>query len=208
MASISIAPEDKVFVLTGAGISAESGLPTFRASDGLWPAAAWRMCYPRGLDANRWRVWESTRLGARRARKPSRIRRTFLGGTGTPPLGSRYFLCTQNVDDLHERAGSAAVHMHGNWPRRAAKSNADGLRSMSSLYRRPCRGGSLPCGGLLRPHIVSSARFRWRWSASRRNRQGHPDGRRGHLGSVYPPPTLSIGAMNGARTSTLARERP
>jgi len=34
--TISIAPDDRVFVLTGAGISAESGLPTFRASDGLW----------------------------------------------------------------------------------------------------------------------------------------------------------------------------
>jgi NAD-dependent SIR2 family protein deacetylase len=36
MSAISIAPHDRVFVLTGAGISAESGLPTFRASDGLW----------------------------------------------------------------------------------------------------------------------------------------------------------------------------
>ena len=44
MSKISISSSDRVFVLTGAGISAESGLPTFRASDGLWAGIGLKMC--------------------------------------------------------------------------------------------------------------------------------------------------------------------
>ena len=57
MEKIRIAPSDRVFVLTGAGISAESGLPTFRASDGLWAGHRVEdVCTPEAL--------EQTRMGA------------------------------------------------------------------------------------------------------------------------------------------------
>ena len=59
MSKINISPEDRVFVLTGAGISAESGLPTFRASDGLWAGNRIEdVCTPEAWNRNPWRVWE------------------------------------------------------------------------------------------------------------------------------------------------------
>ena len=59
MSKISIAADDRVFVLTGAGISAESGLPTFRASDGLWAGHSVEdVCTPEAWDANAELVWQ------------------------------------------------------------------------------------------------------------------------------------------------------
>jgi NAD-dependent deacetylase len=59
MTTISISPTDRVFVLTGAGISAESGLPTFRASDGLWAGHRVEdVCTPEALEENPALVWE------------------------------------------------------------------------------------------------------------------------------------------------------
>src|SRR5690348_14276187 len=56
---IKIAPVDRVFVLTGAGISAESGLPTFRASDGLWAGHRVEdVCTPEALEQNPALVWQ------------------------------------------------------------------------------------------------------------------------------------------------------
>ncbi len=66
MAAISISPTDRVFVLTGAGISAESGLPTFRASDGLWSGHPIEdVCTPEAWQRNPALVWEF--YSARRA---------------------------------------------------------------------------------------------------------------------------------------------
>jgi NAD-dependent deacetylase len=57
--SISITPSDRLFVLTGAGISAESGLPTFRASDGLWAGYnVEEICTPEALRRNPALVWD------------------------------------------------------------------------------------------------------------------------------------------------------
>jgi len=104
-----------IVVLTGAGISAESGLPTFRDKDGLWEGQ---------------RV-EDVACPEAFARDPERVqrfynlRRAALNGV-TPNAAhhalarlqqawpGRFTLITQNVDDLHERAGSTEViHMHG-----------------------------------------------------------------------------------------------
>ena len=66
MSTISIRPSDRVFILTGAGISAESGLPTFRAEDGLW--AGFRVedvCTPEAWKRDPAAVW--TFYSARRA---------------------------------------------------------------------------------------------------------------------------------------------
>ena len=115
MIQIPIAPTDRVFVLTGAGISAESGLPTFRASDGLWAGhRIEEVCTPEALESNPWLVWQfySMRRAdcAKAQPNPAHIALAELEAQ----LGDRFFLCTQNVDDLHERAGSRRlVHMHG-----------------------------------------------------------------------------------------------
>ena len=115
MAKISITAQDRVFVLTGAGISAESGLPTFRASDGLWAGhRVEEVCTPEAWKRNPALVWEfySKRRadGAKAEPNPAHVALAELEAR----LGERFFLCTQNVDDLHERAGSVRlVHMHG-----------------------------------------------------------------------------------------------
>ena len=107
MPRISISNSDRVFVLTGAGISAESGLPTFRASDGLWAGHRVEdVCTPEALESNPAQVWqfysERRAQGAKAEPNPAHIVLAEL----EEKLGDRFFLCTQNVDDLHERAGS------------------------------------------------------------------------------------------------------
>ena len=115
MERIVVGPEDRVFVLTGAGISAESGLPTFRADDGLWEGYRVEdVCTPdawRRDPAGVWAFYSARRASGWKALpNPGHIALAELEKL----LGERFFLCTQNVDDLHERAGSSRLlHMHG-----------------------------------------------------------------------------------------------
>ena len=105
MPTICISAADRVFVLTGAGISAESGLPTFRASDGLWAGNRVEdVCTPEAWQRNPWRVWEfyAARRAAGALAKPNPGH--FALAELEAKLGERFFLCTQNVDDLLERA--------------------------------------------------------------------------------------------------------
>ena len=154
---VSITPSDRVFVLTGAGVSAESGLPTFRAEDGLW--AGYRIedvCTPDAWRRNPGGVWEF--YSARRASgwnaQPNPAH--FALAELEAKLGERFFLCTQNVDDLHERAGSLRLHhMHGE----LAKSRCErdcGRPPVDdrSVYKSLDEVARCPCGGRLRPHIV------------------------------------------------------
>jgi NAD-dependent deacetylase len=115
MSSVVIKPSDRVFILTGAGISAESGLPTFRASDGLWAGNRIEdVCTPDAWERNPALVWQfySARreAGAKAQPNPAHYALAEL----EKRIGDRFFLCTQNVDDLHERAGSVVYSMHGN----------------------------------------------------------------------------------------------
>jgi NAD-dependent deacetylase len=155
--SISVTTTDRVFVLTGAGISAESGLPTFRASDGLWAGYnVEEICTPEALRRNPALVWEfySKRRADcdKAAPNPAHIALAELEAQ----LLGRFFLCTQNVDDLHERAGSKnLIHMHGE----LAKSRCErecGRPPVEdrAVYASLDAVGRCPCGGRLRPHIV------------------------------------------------------
>ena len=157
MSTISIASTDRVFVLTGAGISAESGLPTFRASDGLW--AGYRIedvCTPDAWSRNPADVWKF--YSARRAQgqnanpNPAHVALAELEAS----IPGRYFLCTQNVDDLHERAGSVnLIHMHGELAK--ARCERECGRSPvedRAVYASLDEVGRCECGGRLRPHIV------------------------------------------------------
>ena len=157
MTRISVGSEDRVFVLTGAGISAESGLPTFRASDGLWEGHRIEdVCTPEAWQRNPALVWEfySARRAAGAAAQPNPA---HIGlATLESRLGDRFFLCTQNVDDLHERAGSVRlVHMHGvlakarcSWE--CGKAPVEDCKVYTSLDEV----SRCSCGGRLRPHIV------------------------------------------------------
>lgn len=103
----------KLVVFTGAGVSAESGLATFRDSDGLW--ANYRIedvCTPEALQHNRDQVLEFYNLRRRELLKC----RPNAAHTAIRDLEKAYEVqvITQNIDDLHERAGSSRVlHLHG-----------------------------------------------------------------------------------------------
>src|ERR1700761_5268839 len=157
MPAIPISPADRVFVLTGAGISAESGLPTFRASDGLWAGHRIEdVCTPEALERNPALVWEfySARRASAQAAQPNPAHIALAQLESH--LGDRFFLCTQNVDDLHERAGShRLLHMHGELAR--SRCEADCGRppvADHAVYRPLDEVPHCPCGARLRPHIV------------------------------------------------------
>jgi NAD-dependent deacetylase len=113
--SIGGASRQRVFVLTGAGISAESGIRTFRDAGGLWEQYRFEeVASPEGWAAHPEVVWRF--YGQRRAQaatcEPNAAHRALADLERA--LGDRLYLCTQNVDDLHEKAGSTrAHHMHG-----------------------------------------------------------------------------------------------
>src|SRR5579875_2821210 len=151
-----LAASDRVFVLTGAGISAESGLATFRGSGGLWNGYRVEdVATPEAWSADPalvWRFYSMRRQDARGA-QPNDAHRALAAMERQ--LGDRFFLVTQNVDDLHERAGSERVHhMHGTlFQSRCVR--CDAPFADLALYMHP---KDLPvgeqCGSAIRPHIV------------------------------------------------------
>jgi NAD-dependent deacetylase len=157
MQTIAIHPTDRVFVLTGAGISAESGLPTFRSEDGLWAGArVEEICTPEALKHNPWKVWkfyvDRRENNANAQPNPAHVALAELEAK----IPGRFFLCTQNVDDLHERAGSKnLVHMHGelNMARCEAECGAPPVPDRT-LYKNYAEVRRCGCGAYLRPHIV------------------------------------------------------
>jgi len=103
----------KIVVLTGAGISAESGIKTFRDADGLWEGHdVMQVATPQGWKANQELVLEFYNQRRKQAKE-------VHPNTGHKVLaeleeGFEVQIITQNVDNLHERAGSSAVmHLHG-----------------------------------------------------------------------------------------------
>ena len=157
MTKISIAAEDRVFVLTGAGISAESGLPTFRASDGLWAGhRVEEVCTPEAWRRNPalvWKFYSERRAQSAKAKpNPAHLALADLEAR----LSERFFLCTQNVDDLHERADSVRlVHMHGELAKaRCERECGRPPVEDHAIYRSLDEVGHCACGGRMRPHIV------------------------------------------------------
>jgi NAD-dependent deacetylase len=105
----------RIVVLTGAGISAESGIPTFRAADGLWEEHRVEdVATPEGFErdpATVLRFYDARRRAAASA-APNAAHAALARLEAA--IGDRLLVVTQNVDDLHERAGSRhLVHMHG-----------------------------------------------------------------------------------------------
>jgi NAD-dependent deacetylase len=146
-----------IFILTGAGISRESGIATFRGAGGLWGKVRVEdVATPEGF-----------------ARDPERahafynaLRRRLVAGAFAPNAahqalarlesgaGEPVFLVTQNIDDLHERAGSASVlHMHGEL-RKARCRNCRGTMLWDEDLSRASRCPLCGAAGSLRPHVV------------------------------------------------------
>lgn len=141
-----------VLALTGSGISAESGLPTFRGVGGLWRThRVEELASPGGFAANRELVWTwyNERRAAHARAEPNA---GHLALARLEPAFDDFTLATQNVDSLHLRAGSRNVlELHGHL--REARCTTCG-------ERRPLADG-LPlaeiahgCGGSWRPDIV------------------------------------------------------
>jgi NAD-dependent deacetylase len=148
---------DRVTVLTGAGVSAASGVPTFRGDGGLWRTyRATDLATPEAFERNPTLVWEwyDWRRQVIAACEPNEAHRILARWSERPG----FTLITQNVDGLHERAGTRDV-----------------LRFHGSIWHVRCHGGctgspaswldetvpypSLPppcphCRGIIRPDVV------------------------------------------------------
>ena len=143
----------KVMVITGAGISAESGVPTFRGQDGLWQNyTVTDLATPQAFAANPELVWAFYNW-----------RRNLISQTKENPAHQAlvtleesladFTLVTQNVDGLHLRAGSKnIIEIHGNlWRVKCSKCHQKYIDMSVNM-------GTLPsckeCGNLLRPDVV------------------------------------------------------
>lgn len=152
---VRIASTDRVFILTGAGISAESGIPTFRGDGGLWRSyRVEEVGTPEAFRRDPRLVWEfysmRRRVAAAAKPNPGHLALAALESR----LQDRLFLCTQNVDSLHEQAGSRRVtHMHGE----LFKSRCDRCDRApfddANTYEPPAEIPRCACGGVIRPHI-------------------------------------------------------
>lgn len=213
MSRIAIGANDRVFVLTGAGISAESGLPTFRAEDGLWAGNRIEdVCTPDAWVRNPELVWQfysaRRQAGAKAQPNPAHVALAAL----EKRIGDRYFLCTQNVDDLHERAGSVRlVHMHGELGKsRCERECGRPPVEDHAVYASLDEVGRCSCGGRLRPHIVFFGEM-----PLELDRIQDEIGKStlmlviGTSGSVYPAANFVHWArLGGARTVYIGPERP
>ena len=156
-ASIPISSSDRVFVLSGAGISAESGLATFRDSDGLWSGHRVEdVATPEAWAENPELVWRfySQRRHDATAAVPNPAHHALAELESA--IGDRFFLCTQNVDDLHERAGSKhMIHMHGQlFESRCEDDCGKPSFSDSEQYTSLAAIPNCSCGARIRPYIV------------------------------------------------------
>lgn len=151
----------RLVVLTGAGVSKESGVPTFRdAMDGLWAKYdPEQLATPQAFKANPKLVWDwyEYRREMVRGAKPNpghfalaELQRRF----------SNFTLITQNVDDLHEQAGSEnVIHLHGNIARTKCFYDCQGSPTLVDLSKITWHLDDAPpscphCGHWLRPDVV------------------------------------------------------
>jgi NAD-dependent deacetylase len=145
---------ENVVALTGSGISAESGIPTFRGEEGLWKTyRAQDLATPQAFDRDPELVWEwyDWRRGLMSPKEPNKGHRVLAAWEASMP---QFALITQNIDGLHRLAGSQNVlELHGNiWKLRCTQEGTvrENLQSPLSPLPPLCPG----CGALLRPHVV------------------------------------------------------
>jgi NAD-dependent deacetylase len=142
-----------VAVLTGAGVSAESGVPTFRGEQGLWKQyRAEELATPGAFARDPKLVWEwyDWRRSLIAQAKPNPGHYALAEAESR---ARKFTLITQNVDGLHERAGSRNVlRLHGSiWMLRCLECKREAEDRRSPLPEIPPR---CQCGGMLRPGVV------------------------------------------------------
>ncbi len=209
---LSFSDSDFVFVLTGAGISAESGIQTFRDHDGLWEQHdIYEVATPTGWQQNPalvWRFYSQRRAQALQVEpNAGHIALAELQRR----LPGRVFLCTQNVDPLHEKAGSTSVvHMHGELLKSRCEREHAPPFTDEAVYLDANHLPRCDCGARVRPHIcwfgevpffmneIQTALSRCTVLITA-----------GSSGSVYPAAGFVAAARaNGARTVYVGPEEP
>jgi NAD-dependent deacetylase len=144
----------RLAVLTGSGISSESGIPTFRGEHGLWRQfRAEELATPEAFERDPQLVWEwyDWRRGIIGRAEPNEGHRTISAWQET---FSSFSLITQNIDGLHERAGSRQpIELHGNiWKMRCVEEGT--VTECRDVPLRILPPRCPACGAMLRPHIV------------------------------------------------------
>jgi NAD-dependent deacetylase len=148
-----LALANSVAVLTGAGISAESGIPTFRGADGLWKSFRPEdLATPQAFARDPRLVWEWYNWRRERIAKaePNAAHRALVKLEEAKPS---FTLITQNVDGLHNLAGSRRIlKLHGDvWRLRCTACGEDWIDRSAPLSAIP---PLCTCGGLARPGVV------------------------------------------------------
>lgn len=145
----------RVFILTGAGISAESGIKTFRDHNGLWEQHdVYEVASPAGWAKDPALVWRF--YAQRRAQTFDVLPNAahFAIAELQRRLSDSVFLCTQNVDPLHERAGSPhVVHMHGELLKSRCERDHEPPFHDEGIYLERRHLPRCSCGARVRPHI-------------------------------------------------------
>ncbi|WP_041785378.1 Sir2 family NAD+-dependent deacetylase [Rhodospirillum centenum] len=157
MPTFDLSPRQPIVILTGAGISRESGLHTFRDADGIWARVRIEdVATPEGFERDPERVqgfYNARRRGLLEPEvQPNAAHHALARLEAAWPGG--VLLVTQNIDDLHERAGSRnLIHMHGELMKvRCTACGSVTRRDHDVVTGEPCPA----CGsaGSLRPHVV------------------------------------------------------
>lgn len=161
-----------VVVLTGAGISAESGIPTFRGAGGLWKQyKAQELATPTAFASDPVKVWQfySYRRQVALSKQPNQAHYALAQAEERFKDERRLVIITQNIDELHKRSGSTnIIELHGTlFKTRCAKcgqirENYDSpiKPALADDYEGKVTVEDLPkclevnCGGLLRPHVT------------------------------------------------------
>jgi len=152
--ALPIDPETRLLVLTGAGVSAESGVPTFRDANGLWENhSIEQVATPQGFEQDPALVW---RFYSERRRKAGSVKPNpghEALAAAEEKMGDRFLLVTQNIDGLHQRAGSRRViEIHGSLFRTRCHGceREPFADEREHVQAPPCEH----CGGRLRPAVV------------------------------------------------------
>ena len=153
-----ITQASQVVAFTGAGISAESGIPTYRGQEGLWhkydPAKYADITYFRKDPTYYWNFFREVRYPMLKQARPNQAHRVLAK---LEQMGKLRAIITQNIDGLHQQAGSRqVVELHGN-SRRFFCLRCGERETMEQVYVR--LSDEIPpacssCGGQLRPEVI------------------------------------------------------
>ncbi|MHA1993641.1 MAG: SIR2 family NAD-dependent protein deacylase [Candidatus Hodarchaeales archaeon] len=151
-----ISTDAKITVISGSGISKASGVPTFRGTDGLWKKYNFmELATPQAFARNPKLVWEwyYWRLGLVSQTEPNNA---HLALKKLESSGYDIMVLTQNVDNLHERAGSSKViHLHGEiFQRRCIQCHDITYWKSTETYENPIIPKCPKCNSMIRPGVV------------------------------------------------------